>query len=114
LAVEAFVKALEGLIAKGEGAYWAYTDQRISADVPLRGNLLQDVTDIETEYTYRVAVVKRNYRFDIALLGPIIGARKSVLAVIAAKWTQESIVATAQARWTTLSVLAVVAAKWTQ
>jgi len=87
LAVAAIVSALQGLMAKGRSANWAYTDPRISNDAPLSGNLLQDVIEIAVEYPYRLAAVDRSYRFDIALLGPKVGKSKAILAVIEVELT---------------------------
>lgn len=87
LAVAAIVSALQGLMAKGMSANWAYTDPRISNDAPLSGNLLQDVIEIAVEYPYRLAAIGRSYRFDIALLGPIVGKSKAILAVIEVELT---------------------------
>ena len=87
LAVAAIVSALQGLMAKGMSANWAYTDPRISNDATLSGNLLQDVIEIAVEYPYRLAAVDRSYRFDIALLGPKVGKSKAILAVIEVELT---------------------------
>ena len=87
LAVAAIVSALQSLMARGRSADWAYTDPRISNDAPLSGNLLQDVTEIAVEYTYRIAAVGGSYRFDIALLGPKVGKSKAILAVIEVELT---------------------------
>ena len=87
LAVAAIVSALQGLMAKGMSANWAYTDPRISNDATLSGNLLQDVIEIAVEYPYRLAAVDRSYRFDIALLGPKVGKSKAILGVIEVELT---------------------------
>lgn len=78
---------LRGLLAAGRSLRWAFVDKRVS-DFPLTGNLLSEVVDVQTEYAIQTPFGK-DYKLDIALLGPIIAKNPIVLGGIEIEFTHE-------------------------
>lgn len=78
---------LRGLLAGGQSLRWAFVDKRVS-EFPLTGDLIADVVDVKTEYALHTSFGK-DYKLDIALLGPLIAKRPIVLGGIEIEFTHE-------------------------
>jgi hypothetical protein len=73
-------EALKQCVADNRPLTWAFKNKEIS-QFPLKGNLLRGVRDVSDEYRYHTAVQKE-YRFDVALLGPTLVNHPIVLGAI--------------------------------
>jgi hypothetical protein len=78
---------LRNLLATGRSLKWAFVDKRVSG-FPLTGDLLSDVVEVKTEYPIHTPLGKE-YKLDIALLGPTIATKPIVLAGIEVEFTHE-------------------------
>lgn len=80
LAKECLKEALEYFVSQKKPLIWAFKNEEVS-QFPLKGNLLRGVQTISDEYKYHTAIQK-DYRFDIALLGPQLVNHPIVLGAI--------------------------------
>lgn len=71
----------------GSSIRWCFPDPEYS-DFPVAGDLMAYVETVETEYEMKTPFGV-NYRFDIALLGPVIKDRRVVLAAIELEFGHE-------------------------
>lgn len=78
---------LRSLLAAGRSLKWAFVDKRVSR-FPLTGDLLSDVVEVKTEYPIHTPFGK-DYKLDIALLGPTIAKKPIVLGGIEIEFTHE-------------------------
>lgn len=78
---------LRDLLAAGRSLKWAFVDKRVSG-FPLAGDLLSEVIDVKTEYPIHTPFGK-DYKLDIALLGPTIAKKPIVLGGIEIEFTHE-------------------------
>lgn len=86
-AKEHLAEYLRSLLTAGRSLRWAFIDKRVS-NFPLTGDLLSDVVEVETEYSIHTPFGK-DYKLDIALLGPTIARRPIVLGGIEIEFTHE-------------------------
>jgi len=80
LAKERLCEHLKNKLLAGQPYEWAFKDERVSA-FSLVGNLLAGVEEIVTEYSYETCF-GFEYKFDIALLGPVLGGERLLLGAI--------------------------------
>jgi hypothetical protein len=78
---------LQGLVAARRSLRWAFVDKRVSGFC-LTGDLLSDVAEVRTEYPIHTPF-GRDYKLDIALLGPRIARKHIVLGGIEIEFAHE-------------------------
>lgn len=81
------VKVLRAMIRGGVQAPWAFVDERVS-EFPLAGNLLEGVVDVIPEYPFPTPFDK-DYRFDVALIGPRVGSKPTLLGALEIEFSHE-------------------------
>lgn len=86
-AKEHLAEYLRGLLAASRSLRWAFVDKRVSG-FALTGDLLSDVIEVKTEYPIHTPFGK-DYKLDIALLGPTIAKKPIVLGGIEIEFTHE-------------------------
>lgn len=84
---DSLAECLRNMLKERRSAKWAFVDERISS-FPLSGDLLSDVIDIQTEFPIQTPFGK-DYRFDIALLGPKIRNNNIMLGAIEIEFNHE-------------------------
>lgn len=84
---DTIANVLQEMLKKGEPLTWCFRDRRQS-DFSFSGNLLEGVISVEKEYRFQTPFNKE-YRFDIALVGPKMGRQPIVLGAIEIELSHE-------------------------